>query len=301
MVCQGLFSLFSVSLPLPHTVPVHSFCLAGGRSASFAFSLAFDKNGHSVISVISVILSIETAPKKMLLYTLPAALLALLSVFVVPSACLPVAEEDRRDSIPRFHAVRPRETYSVVPIDGGTSTTQKTTTVSIITTATQDITITATPTQSESETTKTVTETDISVVPIETTSPVTIIETQTVTADDSSTISSTDSPSQTSASITPSITPSLSSTSQPPSSVSSTSAVGASTTTLAPSSTYTIPETLSTVSPTSSLSVPAVITQVPTPSTFLTSTTTSYDDGQWHTTYPAWNGTSLYTPRRKAS
>lgn len=282
--------------PPSQSLPLHSLNIARRPKWKFCFLISvykprsFSHSSH---------FSTQTAPK-MRLHVLPAPLLALLSAFVVPSTCLPVAEEDRRDSVARFHAIRPRETYSVVPIDGGSSTTQETTTVSVITTATQDITVTATPTSSDSETTKTVTETDISVVPVETTSPVTIIETQTVTAQASSTTSSIISPSQTSTSITPSTTSLSSPTSSLLPSSSSTSSVGASMTTLAPSSTYTIPESLSTLSPSSSLSVP-VVTQVPTPSTFLTSTTTSYDNGQWHTTYPAWNGTALYTPVRRAS
>lgn len=43
------FSLFTVSLPLLHPLPVHSFYLAGGQSASFAFSIVFGNNCHSVI------------------------------------------------------------------------------------------------------------------------------------------------------------------------------------------------------------------------------------------------------------
>lgn len=295
MVCQGLVYLFTVSLStvsiIASAFPQH--CRKPKWKFCFLISVckprSFSHSSH---------FGTQTTPK-MRLHVLPAPLLALLAAFAVPSTCLPVAEEDRRDNIARFHAIRPRETYSVVPIDGGSSTTQETTTVSVITTATQDITVTATPTSSENETTKTVTETDISVVPVETTSPVTIIETKTVTAEASSTTSSTISPSQTLTSIISSITPSSSTTTLLPSS-SSISSVWPSTTTLAPSSTYTIPGSLSTLSPTSSLSVP-VVTQFPTTSTFLTSTTTSYDDGQWHTTYPAWNGTALYTPVRRSS
>ncbi|ROW15283.1 hypothetical protein VPNG_03009 [Cytospora leucostoma] len=122
------------------------------------------------------------------LFSLPTPLLAItLSAFYGSSVCFPLAEEEGH--VGRLHAVRPRETYSVVPIDGGgSSSTQATTTVVETVTASSPTTtlIDITTAISTDDTTTTVTETDVISVEV----PTTIISaasiTQTQTPSDSS-------------------------------------------------------------------------------------------------------------------
>ncbi|KAJ0106971.1 hypothetical protein J7T55_011066 [Diaporthe amygdali] len=125
------------------------------------------------------------------LLNLPAPLLAIaLSALYSPSECLPLVDQQQdHQQLGRFHALRPRASYSIVPIDGGSpATTQEDATTTVVQTvtssptATPEITVTATAKDS----TKTVTNTDISVVPAESpttvtaTSPVTIVTTHTL-------------------------------------------------------------------------------------------------------------------------
>ncbi|KAI2629625.1 hypothetical protein GGR54DRAFT_585866 [Hypoxylon sp. NC1633] len=185
----------------------------------------------------------------------------------------------------------PRATYSVVPIDGstdGSSTTQAsgTTIQTVLVTptpstktvtessppATDTIIITANPT------TRTV-ATTVSVVDIQSTTNV-VATTVTDDGDSSSTISFS--------TMEPTITPTTALSTTSTTGSSSTSPTLSSTIgTLAPLPTETPPQytSFNTASTTT-----VETTSVPIPSSSWSSSA-SYDDGLWHTTYPPWNAT----------
>ncbi|KUJ07569.1 uncharacterized protein LY89DRAFT_691656 [Mollisia scopiformis] len=201
---------------------------------------------------------------------------------------------------PRSVALEPRATYSVVPVDGGSAATTDSA-------GQGEVTIVKTIVQSPTPTTQTVIETD-------TLPPTTDIIISTQTVEGSKTTQTVD------VTLTPSATPVTVTATEysvidisapttivlPPTATPSQLSTGGSKT--ATSNTNTIPET--TPSPIKSTSSTADSTTPASPpssstletsytSTFTTPTSpasvsaASYDNGQWHTTYPTWsNGTA---------
>ncbi|KAI2640635.1 hypothetical protein GGS26DRAFT_539102 [Hypomontagnella submonticulosa] len=185
----------------------------------------------------------------------------------------------------------PRATYSVVPIDGSGDNSGSTETGGG--TAVETVVVTPTPsTKTIFETSPPVTDTivitanpathtistTVSIVDIQST---TDIVTTTVTEDDNAPTSTAAYPGTVSI-VT--FTSAFSTTSSiPTNSPTPTSTVATS----APSITETSPQpTIST----STSSAAVWTTPIPT-SNWVWSSSTSYDDGLWHTTYPPWNGT----------
>ncbi|KAI0176400.1 hypothetical protein GGR52DRAFT_540791 [Hypoxylon sp. FL1284] len=231
--------------------------------------------------------SLEVVDKMHRSLLLPVSLFSTLLSFYGPSSALPFISQRSETS----KSLAARATYSIVPIDGGGQDSNPTETPG---TVIETIVVTQTPTTktvveasppvtdtvivTADPATRTVSAT-VSVVDIQ---PTTDVVTTTVTESDDAPSSTLSYPSAepTTTTATPSTTSA---------GLSSTTLATMPTTTAVSNTSSTSPVPLSTSSASASLSVIST-TSLPVLS-WSWSSSTSYDDGYWHTTYPPWNGT----------
>ncbi|KAG6038377.1 hypothetical protein E4U41_004243 [Claviceps citrina] len=237
----------------------------------------------------------------------PVSLVALLSALITVGAALP-----RANTLPRAAHAATKPKYSVVALEpdhggkrggkggGGSNTSGAQNVVKTIVKTEEPVTQTVAKTGERVTITKSA-PTTVPVVPIKGTTMVTV----TVTAEPTSrgkAIDFTTTTTTTTTTTAPTAAPTLAVTDSPSISRHLTESSGTGRHWKGANSTSISPPTIATTTTTLALG-PSISNSIlnnvlVTPSVFSTSTRT-YDDGMWHTTYPSWNETAAHEWRRR--